>query len=101
MRKERQAEMETCMECYGNHRSVRLMVGALLLGLWVMPACAQEAKPEWDTTQTRGKTREIQFDTQEGTWMSLDISPDGKSIIFDLLAHIYSCLLYTSPSPRD
>ncbi len=43
----------------------------------------------WDTTQTRGKTRNVNFTTQEGTWMSVDISPDGQWIVFDLLAHIY------------
>src|SRR6201992_64979 len=48
-------------------------------------------KPEekWDTTLARGTTREIAFDTSEGTWMSVDISPDGKWVVFDLLAHIY------------
>ena len=48
-------------------------------------------KPEdkWDTTLARGTTRDIDFDTSEGTWMSVDISFDGKWIVFDLLAHIY------------
>jgi len=30
------------------------------------------------------------IDTDEGTWMSLDVSPDGKEIAFDLLGDIYS-----------
>ena len=34
--------------------------------------------------------REIAFTTNEGTWMSLDISPDGKIIIFDLLGDLYT-----------
>ena len=34
--------------------------------------------------------RRITFTTNEGTWMSLDISPNGKSIIFDLLGDIYT-----------
>jgi Tol biopolymer transport system component len=43
----------------------------------------------WDVTQARGKTRTIDFTTTEGTWMSVDISPDGAWIVFDLLGHIY------------
>ena len=35
-------------------------------------------------------TRNISFTTNEGTWMSLDISPDGRTIIFDLLGDLYT-----------
>ncbi|HXM99348.1 MAG TPA: amidohydrolase family protein [Candidatus Dormibacteraeota bacterium] len=35
-------------------------------------------------------TRKIQFTTDEGTWLSLDVSPDGKTIVFDLLGDIYT-----------
>ncbi|WP_416439085.1 amidohydrolase family protein [Phnomibacter sp. MR] len=34
--------------------------------------------------------REIKFNTQEGTWMSVDVSPDGKTIAFDLMGDIYT-----------
>lgn len=34
--------------------------------------------------------RNIKFTTNEGTWMSLDISPDGQTILFDLMGDIYS-----------
>jgi Tol biopolymer transport system component/imidazolonepropionase-like amidohydrolase len=53
------------------------------------PASAQTEVEEWDVTQPRGQTREIDFTTDEGTWMSLDVSPDGRWIVFDLLGHIY------------
>lgn len=33
--------------------------------------------------------RDITVTTSEGTWMSLDVSPDGKTIAFDLLNDIY------------
>lgn len=31
----------------------------------------------------------FQLETTEGTWMNLDVSPDGKTIVFDLLGDIY------------
>src|SRR5215471_5408406 len=31
----------------------------------------------------------IEFTTDEGTWMSLDVSPDGQNIVFDLLGDLY------------
>ena len=35
-------------------------------------------------------TRDIEFDVSEGTWMSLDVSPDGKAIVFELLGDLYA-----------
>ncbi|MCY4400636.1 MAG: amidohydrolase family protein [Gemmatimonadetes bacterium] len=57
----------------------------------IAPLIAQEAQDddEWDVTLARGETREIDFSTAEGTWMSLDISPDGRWVAFDLLGHVY------------
>ncbi len=51
----------------------------------------QEPDPaaDWDVTAPRGETREIDFTTSEGTWMSVDIEPGGSWLVFDLLGHIY------------
>lgn len=35
-------------------------------------------------------SRLIDFSTNEGTWISLDVSPDGNTIAFDLLGDIYT-----------
>ena len=43
----------------------------------------------WDVTQARGTTRQIDFTTSEGTEISVDLSPDGRWIVFDLLGHVY------------
>ena len=34
--------------------------------------------------------RTVKLNTDEGTWMSVDVSPDGKTIAFDLLGDIYT-----------
>jgi Tol biopolymer transport system component len=34
--------------------------------------------------------RTIEFTTDEGTWISLDVSPDGKTILFELLGDLYT-----------
>jgi Tol biopolymer transport system component len=34
-------------------------------------------------------SRKINYTATEGTWLSLDVSRDGKSIVFDLVGHIY------------
>jgi Tol biopolymer transport system component len=34
--------------------------------------------------------RKVRIKTNEGSWMSLDVSPDGKTIVFDFLGDIYT-----------
>src|SRR2546426_3362390 len=74
----------------------RLVLASLLVsgGLAGGPAsdvllAQAPADTAWDVTKPRGKTREIDFTTTEGTWTALDVSPDGTWIAFDLLGHIY------------
>jgi len=35
-------------------------------------------------------TRVLEFTTSEGSWMSVDISPDGQTLVFDLLGDLYT-----------
>ncbi|HIC53672.1 MAG TPA: hypothetical protein EYO97_07550, partial [Gemmatimonadetes bacterium] len=35
-------------------------------------------------------SRTAEFTATEGTWLSLDVSPDGQTIVFDLLGELYT-----------
>jgi len=50
----------------------------------------EEDAPKWDVMNPPGDTRDIDINVDNGTWMSLDVSPDGKTIAFDLLGDIYT-----------
>ncbi|MDA3614520.1 amidohydrolase family protein [Polluticaenibacter yanchengensis] len=66
--------------------------GLLALAMYcVQCGQAQEKdKKKWDVSNPTTHFKEISFQTSEGTWMNLDVSPDGKEIVFDLLGDIYS-----------
>ncbi len=57
-------------------------------------AKAADAKPEdakkWDVDAAPGPKHDVTIDVTEGTWMNVDLSPDGKEIAFDLLGDIYT-----------
>ena len=69
---------------------------ALALGLAAaLPAAAsaQDSKdaPKWDVAAPPGmKVRQVPISVDEGTWMNLDVSPDGRTLVFDLLGDIYT-----------
>ena len=53
-------------------------------------ADADKKEPKWDVAAEFGPTSKVTFDTSEGTWMNVDVSPDGRRIVFDLLGDIYT-----------
>ena len=50
----------------------------------------KDEKKKWDVSNPGGPGHDVAFTVNEGTWMNLDLSPDGKEIVFDLLGDIYS-----------
>lgn len=64
----------------------------LILLLFNLNLQAQKKEKEkWDVNNPEGNWdfKELKLSTNEGTWMNLDVSPDGKKIAFDLLGDIY------------
>ena len=44
--------------------------------------------------------RPLKFTTDEGTWMSVDVSPDGRTLVFDLLGDLYTLPLAGGKATR-
>ena len=70
-----------------------IVLTSLLLG---SPLVAQEATDEKAEEKTEKKPdlplkaeRKVEFTTDEATWLSLDVTPDGRSIIFEILGDFY------------
>ena len=69
----------------------KLWFGQCLLPLLVVATLATaQDKKKWDVNNPGGPYKDVAFDVSEGTWMNLDVSPDGKEIVFDLLGDIYT-----------
>lgn len=74
------------------------VVTVLLAALLAPPLVAQAPAPaapaekkddKWDVSADHGPAKGVVVDVAEGTWMSLDVSPDGQEIVFDLLGDLY------------
>jgi len=78
---------------------MRLVLALAATALVASPTAAQQdtskvPRPDSLSAHPEGlplvPTRNVTFTTHEGTWMSVDVSPDGKSIAFDLVGDLYT-----------
>jgi imidazolonepropionase-like amidohydrolase/Tol biopolymer transport system component len=60
-------------------------------------AAEKKEDKKWDVNNPPGPQYDVPIDVTEGTWLSLDVSPDGNEIAFDLLGDIYTIPL-TGPT---
>ncbi|RFB05861.1 amidohydrolase family protein [Parvularcula marina] len=78
----------------------KLLLSTALAALFALPAVAQEAgqgteneekkDEKWDVANPPLPMREVTINVDEGTWMNVDVSPDGRMLAFDLLGDIYT-----------
>jgi imidazolonepropionase-like amidohydrolase/Tol biopolymer transport system component len=55
------------------------------------PAPADAKEDKWDVNAPPGlATRKVQLSVDEGSWMNVDVAPDGRTIAFDMLGDIYT-----------
>jgi Tol biopolymer transport system component len=74
---------------------IRTLLALALIGPASLAAQATPATPATPVAPARldlplQPARSISLDTDEGTWISLDVSPDGQTIVFDLLGDLYT-----------
>ncbi|MCC7029103.1 MAG: PD40 domain-containing protein, partial [Chitinophagaceae bacterium] len=64
----------------------------ILLSLLVCTVVISQAqdKNKWDVNNPDLPLKSYSFTTSEGTWLNLDVSPDGKEVVFDLLGDLYT-----------
>src|SRR5258705_1402309 len=55
-------------------------------------AAGKDDKPKWNVDAPTGtpSAPDAAIDVDEGTWVNLDVSPDGAQIAFDLLGDLYT-----------
>ena len=70
-------------------RPLALALGLALACTLPAQAAEKDEKDKWDVQKAHAKGKTVRFSTDEGTWLDLDLSPDGRRIVFSMLGDIY------------
>ncbi|HEY9043167.1 MAG TPA: amidohydrolase, partial [Rheinheimera sp.] len=62
---------------------------ALALGSSLLHAETDKAQV-WDVNAPQGQFETVDIKVSKGSWMNIALSPDGKTLAFDLLGDIYT-----------
>jgi len=71
-----------------NRRLFSLLLSAAFIGVGTLAGVARA--DAGDALAPLPGERTLEFDAQEGTWMSVDVNPRGDTLVFDLLGDLYT-----------
>lgn len=66
------------------------LASAIFIGLSGVAFAEKSDDKKWDVNAPQGEFIQADIKVNQGTWMNIDLSPDGKTLVFDLLGDIYS-----------
>ena len=77
------------MKISGRKNWCLILIQMINMGLFAQTK-APATKSEWDVSESRMEKGSARINVSEGTWMNVSVSPNGKTIAFDLLGDIYT-----------
>jgi len=69
-------------------RPLGALAATVIYGITLFLAPPVQAQ-EWSVDAEHASSTLLEYTATEGTWISVDVSPDGRHIAFDLLGHIF------------
>src|SRR5688572_20316986 len=82
--------MEKAVRSITQRGLAALAVGAVLLPALVRAQAMSGTTADRTITLPLKLERTIRFTTEEGTWMNVDVAPDGRTLLFDMVGDIYT-----------
>lgn len=73
-----------------NNKYIMQRILSTIVAVAMVFSLQAQQKEKWDVNNPPGNYKDVTLSLDEGTWMNLDVSPDGKTIAFDLLGDIYT-----------
>ncbi|CCQ11671.1 FIG01058271: hypothetical protein [Pseudoalteromonas luteoviolacea B = ATCC 29581] len=71
-------------------RTIRTFLASGIALTMSASVIAENEAQKWQVDSPKGEFKTASIDVTQGTWMNVDVSPDGKTIAFDLLGDIYT-----------
>ena len=68
---------------------LRTVLPLALLFTFAPTLAAEDKKPAWSVSEPPGEWQSISIDTQSVSWSDVDVSPDGRTLVFHMLGDIY------------